>query len=342
MNFLSKKKPFLVKCRELMPEVLAAYGGTSGGQRSEADLQPPNCNPQTAIIAVFGDVHANLEALEAVLADARQQGVTQFACTGDLVGYGSNPSECLETVKQLGCPVVKGNHDEYSATDCSLNEFSLNAMNALLWTREHLSTEERNWLDELPMEWGEGIGHEALGMSGDWVQKQSGSSASASGEELAAKERREREEKSRLTAHDSRLTFHLVHSSVFEPESWKYIIKQVEAEKVLPLQKPDLVFFGHTHVPSAYAFHPDTGEFKSTVPSPEGLLELQPEWKWLINPGSVGQPRDHDPRAAYIIYDPEARTIEQRRVEYDFRKTAKKIIKVGLPERNAQRLYKGR
>jgi len=285
MGLFGRKKPFFAKFRASDPAVIKAYGGTIDHR-----------------MAVFGDVHANLEALEAVLKDAERRGVSRFACTGDLVGYGPNPSECLEIVKELGCPVVKGNHDEYAATDISLKDFTLHAMNALIWTREHLSAAERAWLDELPMEW---------------------DLTTAGSADLEA-------------------TSHLVHSSVYEPEAWRYIIKQEEAEKVLPLQPANLVFFGHTHVPASYAFNPDTGAFKSTVPAREELLELEAGWKWLVNPGSVGQPRDHDPRAAYIIYDSAAQTIEQRRVEYDFRKTAKKIVAAGLPDRNAQRLYKGR
>jgi predicted phosphodiesterase len=303
MGLFGTGKTFFAKCRPLMPEVLSAYGFGGGGKSRE-----------NRRVAIFGDVHANLEALTAVLRDAEQQGVEQFACTGDLVGYGPDPSECLEIIKQLGCPVVKGNHDDLAATEGSLKDFTLHAMNALLWTREHLSAEERAWLNALPMEWGEGI---------------------SSREQETAKD--DGKETSSFCG-----SMHLVHSSVFEPEVWRYIITPEEAEKVLPLQKPGLVFFGHTHMPSVYAFHPDTGKFRSTMPSPEGVLELEPEWKWLVNPGSVGQPRDLDPRAAYLIFDPDACTIEQRRVEYDYRKTAKKIVDAGLPERNAQRLYKGR
>ena len=325
MELFRREKPFFAKCRDLDPEVLVAYGGKAGGQNTEESRLTLHASAGNCV-AVFGDVHANLEALNAVLKDAKQQGVAQFACTGDLVGYGPNPSECLEIVKALDSPIVKGNHDEYSATDISLKDFTLHAMNALIWTRGQLSPEERVWLNSLPMQ------SEVL------TTKETENTEIG----LAAKERRERESKSENTNHVSIVTPHLVHSSVFEPERWRYIIKQEEAEKVLPVQKPDLVFFGHTHVPSAYAFHPDTGEFKSTVPSPEGTLELEPEWKWLVNPGSVGQPRDKDPRAAYLIFDPVARTIEQRRVEYDFKKTARKIVEAGLPERNAQRLYKGR
>jgi diadenosine tetraphosphatase ApaH/serine/threonine PP2A family protein phosphatase len=224
----------------------------------------------------------------------------------------------LELVKALGCPVVKGNHDLYAATDISLKEFTLPAMNALIWTRGQLSPEERSWLNSLPMQ-ADFFTTEETEEYGGGFSENSVPSSEAGGEKL-----------------------HLVHSSVFEPEKWRYVIKQNEAEKVLPQQRQERVFFGHTHVAAVYAFDPNLGTFRSTVPQMEGVTFLEAGLKWLINPGSVGQPRDRDPRAAYLIYDPVACTVEHCRVEYDFRKTARKIVEAELPESNAQRLYKGR
>ena len=102
-------------------------------------------------IALFADIHANLEALETVLADAQEQGCSDYVCLGDVVGYNANPAECLERIREIGCPVVKGNHDE----DCG-GEHSLDAMNpvaaeALLWTRKQLNEEQRDWLRKLRM-----------------------------------------------------------------------------------------------------------------------------------------------------------------------------------------------
>jgi diadenosine tetraphosphatase ApaH/serine/threonine PP2A family protein phosphatase len=101
--------------------------------------------------ALFGDIHANLEALEAVLTDAREQGCTDFVCLGDVVGYNANPSECLEIVRALGCPVVKGNHDEDASGDHSLDTMNPTAASALIWTREQLTEEQREWLRKLRM-----------------------------------------------------------------------------------------------------------------------------------------------------------------------------------------------
>lgn len=101
--------------------------------------------------AIFGDIHANLEALQAVLTDAQEHGCAQFVCLGDIVGYAANPVECLETVRSMGCPVVRGNHDEGAASESTLEELNPLAQAALLWTRSLLSDEQRHWLRELKL-----------------------------------------------------------------------------------------------------------------------------------------------------------------------------------------------
>jgi diadenosine tetraphosphatase ApaH/serine/threonine PP2A family protein phosphatase len=101
--------------------------------------------------AIFGDIHANLEALEAVMLDAAAQDCTDFVCVGDIVGYAANPSECLKLVRDLGCPVVKGNHDEEAALNTPLEGLNPLAKHALEWTRKSLSQEERDWLTALKL-----------------------------------------------------------------------------------------------------------------------------------------------------------------------------------------------
>lgn len=103
-------------------------------------------------IAVLSDLHANLEALQAVLAHARGQDCAAFVCLGDIVGYNANPRECLRIIRELGCPVVKGNHDEQAAMPADTAEFNELARQALQWTRDQLSTEEQSWLKGLPLE----------------------------------------------------------------------------------------------------------------------------------------------------------------------------------------------
>jgi predicted phosphodiesterase len=102
-------------------------------------------------IALFGDIHANLEALEAVLADAKAQECDSYVCLGDVVGYNANPSECLEIIRQMDCPVVKGNHDEDAGGDHSLEMMNPIAAEALQWTREQLTDEQREFLARMRM-----------------------------------------------------------------------------------------------------------------------------------------------------------------------------------------------
>ena len=102
-------------------------------------------------LAIFGDIHANLEELNAMLADAQAQGVTDYVCLGDIVGYPANPHECVEIVRGLGCPVVKGNHDEQASITEDLAGFNPLAEEAINWTRKQLSEEDKDWLRNLKM-----------------------------------------------------------------------------------------------------------------------------------------------------------------------------------------------
>jgi predicted phosphodiesterase len=100
--------------------------------------------------AILSDIHANLEALEAVLADAKSQNCTHFVCLGDVVGYNANQQECLEIVQKMDCPIVKGNHDEQASLDESSRDFNALAEMAINWTREQLTAADKDWLRRLP------------------------------------------------------------------------------------------------------------------------------------------------------------------------------------------------
>ncbi len=99
--------------------------------------------------AILADIHSNLEALQVVLEDAKNLKCTHYACLGDVVGYNANPKECLDIVRNMGMPCVKGNHDEYCSMDGELEGFNPHAKEAINWTREQLSLEDRQWLREL-------------------------------------------------------------------------------------------------------------------------------------------------------------------------------------------------
>ena len=102
------------------------------------------------LFAILGDIHANLDALEVVLADCRAQGVTDYLCTGDVVGYNTCPHECLEIIRGLNCPVVMGNHDHYVSSRQNLEDFNPHAAAVIEWTRKQLSVDEMYFLRSLP------------------------------------------------------------------------------------------------------------------------------------------------------------------------------------------------
>lgn len=237
--------------------------------------------------AIFGDIHANLEALEAVLADARKADVTHYVCLGDVVGYNASPHECVEIVQQLECPVVKGNHDEQAVMNDDLSSFNPLAEKALTWTRNALTPADKNWLRDLRMV------------------------------------RQVRD-------------FTVVHATLDTPHRWGYVFNQLDASASFSYQGTNVCFFGHTHVPRAYI------RDSSVLSLPLERIHCEIGKKYFINVGSVGQPRDGDWRASYVVYEPPKNTIELRRIPYDIKTAQQKILAVGLPERLADRLAVGK
>ena len=124
-----------------------------------------------SILAVFADVHSNMEALQAVLADMDAQAISQRVCLGDIVGYAASPAQCLELIRGLGCPVVQGNHDEAAATDMPLDEMRDVAQSGIEFARQKLSTEQRAYLAALPLTFANGscqFVHASLNAPGEW------------------------------------------------------------------------------------------------------------------------------------------------------------------------------
>ena len=239
--------------------------------------------------AVLGDIHANLHALEAVLADARALGCAEFHFLGDIVGYGAFPSECVETVRSVSRSCVLGNHDQGAAADTDLEGFSETASASLAWTRARLDPGQREWLGKLP------------------PRRQIRGSV-------------------------------FVHATLDSPLSWGYVRSVSLAEASMAYQGLPLGFIGHTHVPRAYLH--GIGELPFGGSEGEGI-GLQHGGKYLVNAGSVGQPRDGDPRAAYVVHDEEENGLWLRRVEYDVTAAASSILDAGLPSRLAERLRTG-
>lgn len=237
--------------------------------------------------AIFGDIHANLEALEAVLADAEDQGVGRHACIGDVVGYNANPHECIARVQGLQCGVVKGNHDEEASLDTEIIGLNPLAQAALEWTRSHLTEEDKQWLRDLRM-----------------VRQV--------------------------------CDFTIVHATLDSPGHWHYVLNKFDAMASFSYQYTQLCFYGHTHTPRVYVKNDGV-----TVEG-EKCTRILPGHKYFINVGSVGQPRDGDPRASYCIYDDERQTVEIRRLSYDIVETQRKIRVGGLPDALAARLDFGK
>jgi predicted phosphodiesterase len=238
--------------------------------------------------AILADIHANLEALDVVLADAEAQKCTHYACLGDIVGYNANPKECLEIVRKLNMPCVKGNHDEYCCSEADLEGFNPHAREAINWTRNHLTADDRQWLKELKY--------------------------------------------IRLVAN-----FSLVHATMDAPQRWGYVFDKLAAASSFTYQNTNVCFFGHTHVPTA--FIRDVALVRGGSYS---KFKVESGRKYFVNIGSVGQPRDNNPKCAYGIYDLDEGTIELRRLDYDIPKTQAKIRANGLPERLAERLAHGK
>jgi diadenosine tetraphosphatase ApaH/serine/threonine PP2A family protein phosphatase len=131
-------------------------------------------------------------------------------------------------------------------------------------------------------------------------------------------------------------SFSIVHATLDGPQRWGYVFDKLEAAASFTYQNTSVCFFGHTHVPVAFVREATVRGGKYSK------FRVEPGKKYFVNVGSVGQPRDGDPRAAYVIYDMEESTIELRRLDYDIATTQKKILEAGLPQRLADRLALGK
>ncbi len=238
--------------------------------------------------AILSDIHANLEGLEAVLKHSREQGCTHYVCLGDIVGYGPNPRECLAIIRELNCPVVLGNHDEYCAKNHVLTGFNPMAADGIRWTREQLNDEEKQWLRDLK-----------------YIRQVE--------------------------------SFTTVHATLDLPEKWAYVFDKLAASASFNYQHTAVCFNGHTHIPIAFV----RGE-KGIQGGLYSKIKIEIARKYFINCGSIGQPRDHNPKSAYVTFDFINNLIELHRLDYDIASTQKKIRAAGLPESLAQRLEHGR
>jgi len=241
-------------------------------------------------IAVFSDIHSNLEALEAVLDHAFLQKADRYVCLGDVVGYGANPNECIELLRSLpDCPCLLGNHD--AAVLGLPGNMKREAHRVIVWTRAVLTKSSLWFLKEMEdlIKWG---------------------------------------------------NISFCHSNPYRPRNWYYVSEKTYITSSFARSKAKILFVGHTHVPVAitrknfFCVYLRSPQHRMVVPVAERNRQI-------FNTGSVGQPRDGDPRASYLIYDTDRKVIEFYRVVYDFERAGEKILAAGLPEIYAQRLING-
>lgn len=238
---------------------------------------------------VISDIHANLAALEMVLNDTPS--FDKIWCLGDLVGYGPNPNECIDRVKEFSHISLSGNHDLATLGKLDLSSFNTIARIANQWTQSELTATSRAYLSQIPS------------------QKELGD-------------------------------FCLAHGSPREPV-WEYILDTSLAYINFKHFSTPFCLVGHTHIPIAFELDEEKGHSRAIIPPRPAPLKLENR-RLIINPGSVGQPRDGDPRASYAILDMDNMTWEFHRVEYPVEITQERMRAKELPRRLIDRLELGR
>ena len=241
-------------------------------------------------IGILGDIHANLAAFKAILEKLDQEGCERLVCTGDIVGYGPCPAECIEIVRQRNIASVLGNHDHYVTLlmDPRLERLRPEIRKSVEWTQGMLGMNDLKWLAQLPR---------------------------------------------KLDLDE----FSVVHGS-FGPKPWVYLTNEKSLEYNYTHQTVPLAFCGHSHIPLFSYYRDGMPPFVSYLRS----ALIPQDTKVMINVGSVGQPRDHDPRAAAAIYDVEEQSITSIRVAYDIAETQELMRQHQLPENFINRLELGR
>ena len=248
-------------------------------------------------LAVLSDIHANREALDAVIDTGRAHGVDAWLCLGDIVGYGADPQACLHRVQELTDAVILGNHDAAAVGLQDLAYFNPYARRAAEWTAEQLDDAERQYLADLPL----------------------------------------------VLERDEAL---FVHAEPRRAAEWGYVLDLADAQTALMAIAQRFCFVGHSHTPFLCAV-PEMGASRSDAAPRAGEVELvaagpiRPDSRYLANVGSVGQPRDGDPRACFALWDQTADTLELMRCPYDIATAQNKIIAAGLPPFLAERLAQG-
>ena len=248
----------------------------------------------TVRVAVLSDIHANIEAFQAVVTNFDHR-IDRILNLGDIVGYNASPNECVELAKDIGVHSILGNHDQAACHPMLAENFNIYARNAILWTKENLTDESVRFLSKLEENFRLPCG---------------------------------------LACHGSPVNIN------------NYITLPFQARTTLKMMKKGIwgkvkvCLFGHTHKRKIWRM--DVRGKVAPVEIPlDGTIRLNADEFYLLNPGSVGQPRNGDPRASYFIFDTENYTVSFKLAEYDVASTIKKITDANLPEFFAQRLLEG-
>ena len=243
---------------------------------------------------ILSDIHANLTALDSALAAAKGQW-DKAVCLGDVVGYGPDPNEVIDRIRELDAITIRGNHDKAGSGLANAEDFNPVARNAALWTRDQLRPELREYLEKLPT-----------------------GPATVNG-------------------------FTIVHGATRDED--EYVFAPAQAlDSLLDAPSP-VTFFGHTHLQGGFMLRDDKVAVLHFKPGGDNKftpLTIEPGTTYLLNPGSIGQPRDGDTRAAFAISDLDNNVVEFWRVPYDIEAVQKRMAAANLPEPLILRLQFGR
>ena len=244
------------------------------------------------IVAVISDIHANLEALNAVLDEIGSENIKNVWILGDILGYGPLPNECIDVVRDMGAVMIIGNHDLGTLREIDIDNFNEDGKKAIKWQRLRLSPDNLDFIKGLP---------------------------------------------EKANPIDDVL---MIHGSPRHPV-WEYVIASWIADENFSHFNEKICFFGHTHLPTVYKKVYENGSEKIEVKAGDRLEISEKDFRWMINPGSVGQPRDGNPDSSFLIFDTNNMSIEFRRVAYQIDKTQEEMRGVGLPPFLRERLTKG-
>ena len=256
---------------------------THGEPTVESAPRPPRR------VALVSDIHGNLPAFEAVLADIERAGVDETWCLGDLVGYGAEPDECVALAAERCAVCLVGNHDLVVLGRLNIATFSSNAAAAARWTREHIGSDALDYL-------------------------------------------------AGLAPADSSGPLGLFHASPRDPV-WEYVLSTLQAGECMDAMDTRVGVVGHSHV--ALCFWRVEGGGADGRQTPAGAEADLSSGEWILNPGGVGQPRDGDPRAAWLLLALESWTATWHRTEYPVEDAARAIERAGLPQALGRRLFAG-